>query len=319
MTDQKNAGSCCSADGFCHSAAPDAQGSGVTTVYMVSGMTCGHCEGAVSQEISALDGVTTVKAVAETGEVIVTSAAPLDEEAVRAAVDEADFGKHPGAGARAESWKAGNDLGVRVLIKSLRRSFGEFVRAGAGRLQSPQQGRRLQSHRLFDQRELVHLRGAEGGMEPLGFGLVAAFATGRAIGEHSPPRSGWVVVGKAGEVLAQVGAELVAGLCSVPDGVRVGQAIGLARIATDSSRKLSQQDRSAPLITAPGTVPVCRPSASDTPWVVTAQGWCADGGSSQGAGRTYIPWRSSAYVSMVCAKRAVAGGCRCRPSEEQEV
>jgi copper chaperone CopZ len=119
MTDQKNAGSCCSADGFCHSAAPDAQGSGVTTVYMVSGMTCGHCEGAVSLEISALDGVTTVKAVAETGEVIVTSVAPLDEEAVRAAVDEADFGKHPGAGARAESWKAGNDLcAVRRFVVS---------------------------------------------------------------------------------------------------------------------------------------------------------------------------------------------------------
>ncbi|WP_426569910.1 heavy-metal-associated domain-containing protein [Streptomyces canus] len=63
----------------------------VTTVYKVSGMTCGHCEGAVSQEISALDGVTGVTAVARTGEVTVTSAAPLDEEAVRAAVDEAGY------------------------------------------------------------------------------------------------------------------------------------------------------------------------------------------------------------------------------------
>ncbi|WP_328481748.1 heavy-metal-associated domain-containing protein [Streptomyces sp. NBC_00377] len=63
----------------------------VTTVYKVSGMSCGHCEGAVSGELSGLDGVTSVKAVASTGEVTVVSAAALDEEAVRAAVDEAGF------------------------------------------------------------------------------------------------------------------------------------------------------------------------------------------------------------------------------------
>jgi copper chaperone CopZ len=92
MTDQKNSGSCCSTDGSCHSGATaGAEGSGVTTVYKVSGMTCGHCEGAVSQEISALDGVTAVTAVAKSGEVTVVSAALLDEEAVRAAVDEAGY------------------------------------------------------------------------------------------------------------------------------------------------------------------------------------------------------------------------------------
>ncbi|MFF7328675.1 heavy-metal-associated domain-containing protein [Streptomyces sp. NPDC090306] len=63
----------------------------VTTVYRVTGMSCGHCEGAVSGELSALPGVSSVKAVASTGEVTVVSAAPLDEEAVRAAVDEAGF------------------------------------------------------------------------------------------------------------------------------------------------------------------------------------------------------------------------------------
>lgn len=63
----------------------------VTTVYKVSGMSCGHCEGAVSAELSELPGVSSVKAVASTGEVTVVSAAPLDEEAVRAAVDEAGF------------------------------------------------------------------------------------------------------------------------------------------------------------------------------------------------------------------------------------
>ncbi|CAM5686942.1 heavy-metal-associated domain-containing protein [Streptomyces purpurascens] len=63
----------------------------VTTVYKVSGMSCGHCEGAVSGEISEISGVSSVTAVAKTGEVTVVSAAPLEDEAVRAAVDEAGF------------------------------------------------------------------------------------------------------------------------------------------------------------------------------------------------------------------------------------
>ncbi|MGW3506396.1 heavy-metal-associated domain-containing protein [Streptomyces sp. NPDC000994] len=63
----------------------------VTTVYKVSGMSCGHCEGSVSAEISELPGVSSVKAVASTGEVTVVSASPLETEAVRAAVDEAGF------------------------------------------------------------------------------------------------------------------------------------------------------------------------------------------------------------------------------------
>ncbi|WP_327414100.1 heavy-metal-associated domain-containing protein [Streptomyces sp. NBC_01233] len=62
-----------------------------TTVYRVTGMTCGHCEGAVTNEISALAGVSTVKAVAATGEVTVVSTAPLADEDVRAAVDEAGY------------------------------------------------------------------------------------------------------------------------------------------------------------------------------------------------------------------------------------
>jgi copper chaperone CopZ len=90
MTDQKISGSCCG--GSCGSStATDVQGIGVTTVYKVSGMTCGHCESAVSQEISALQGVTGVTAVAQTGEVTVTSTTELDQEAVRAAVDEAGY------------------------------------------------------------------------------------------------------------------------------------------------------------------------------------------------------------------------------------
>jgi copper chaperone CopZ len=63
----------------------------VTTTFKVTGMTCGHCEGAVREEISALEGVTAVEASAESGLVTVTSAAEPDEAAVRAAVDEAGY------------------------------------------------------------------------------------------------------------------------------------------------------------------------------------------------------------------------------------
>ncbi|MEV7403947.1 heavy-metal-associated domain-containing protein [Streptomyces sp. NPDC091267] len=85
-------GSCCSPSGSCHDGAgADAQQGGVTTVYQVTGMTCGHCEGAVSEELSGIEGVTSVKAVASTGRVTVISRAPLDEQAVRAAVDEAGY------------------------------------------------------------------------------------------------------------------------------------------------------------------------------------------------------------------------------------
>ncbi|MEV4741931.1 heavy-metal-associated domain-containing protein [Streptomyces sp. NPDC049555] len=93
MTSQtiSGTGSCCTPAGTCATGAPaDVQG-GITTAYKVTGMTCGHCEGSIAQEISAIAGVTSVKAAAATGLVIVTSAGPLDDEAVRAAVDEAGY------------------------------------------------------------------------------------------------------------------------------------------------------------------------------------------------------------------------------------
>jgi copper chaperone CopZ len=62
-----------------------------TTTYKVSGMSCGHCEGAVSTEVAALPGVTDVTAAAATGLVTVVSEGPLADDAVRAAVDEAGY------------------------------------------------------------------------------------------------------------------------------------------------------------------------------------------------------------------------------------
>ncbi|MCX2970968.1 MULTISPECIES: heavy-metal-associated domain-containing protein [Streptomyces] len=63
----------------------------VTTAYQVSGMSCGHCEKAVGQEVGGLAGVTEVTVDAGSGRVVVSSAGPLDDEAVRAAVDEAGY------------------------------------------------------------------------------------------------------------------------------------------------------------------------------------------------------------------------------------
>ncbi|MEW2065469.1 heavy-metal-associated domain-containing protein [Streptomyces sp. NPDC007346] len=90
----QSTGSCCSPTGSCHGGSADVQiesTDSVTTVYEVKGMTCGHCEGAVSEEISTLGGVTSVEAVASTGRVTVSSKAPLTDDAVRAAVDEAGY------------------------------------------------------------------------------------------------------------------------------------------------------------------------------------------------------------------------------------
>jgi len=62
-----------------------------TQDYAVTGMTCGHCEMSVSEEIAELDGVVEVTADHTTGRVTVTSTAPLDRTAVAAAVEEAGY------------------------------------------------------------------------------------------------------------------------------------------------------------------------------------------------------------------------------------
>ncbi|MCA0330011.1 MAG: heavy-metal-associated domain-containing protein [Actinobacteria bacterium] len=65
-----------------------------TTAYPVAGMTCGHCVTAVTEEVSALPGVTGVDidlVPGGTSQVTVTSDQPLDRDAVAAAVDEAGY------------------------------------------------------------------------------------------------------------------------------------------------------------------------------------------------------------------------------------
>ena len=66
----------------------------ISTSYAVTGMTCGHCVSAVREEIGRLPAVRDVAVdlvVGGESAVRVTSDAAVDDEAVRAAVDEAGY------------------------------------------------------------------------------------------------------------------------------------------------------------------------------------------------------------------------------------
>jgi copper chaperone CopZ len=62
-----------------------------TATYTVVGMTCGHCVSAVTEEVTAVPGVTGVDVDLASGRLTVTSDAPVDDDVVRAAVDEAGY------------------------------------------------------------------------------------------------------------------------------------------------------------------------------------------------------------------------------------
>jgi copper chaperone len=61
------------------------------TSYDIQGMTCAHCARSVSEELSGLDGVTSVTVDVDAGTATVVSTAALAEDDVRAAVDEAGY------------------------------------------------------------------------------------------------------------------------------------------------------------------------------------------------------------------------------------
>ncbi|MEU3899463.1 heavy-metal-associated domain-containing protein [Streptomyces sp. NPDC045251] len=87
--------SCCTPDGSCSTtAATDttvAVAEGVTTVYAVSGMTCGHCEATLDREIGALDGVRAVEVDRAAGRVSVTTEGEPDDALLAKVVDEAGY------------------------------------------------------------------------------------------------------------------------------------------------------------------------------------------------------------------------------------
>ncbi|QCQ90107.1 heavy-metal-associated domain-containing protein [Rhodococcus sp. SGAir0479] len=66
-----------------------------TAEYTVTGMTCGHCVASVKEEVGAIDGVSDVAVDLQSGRLTVTSATPLPESAVTAAVEEAGYTAQP--------------------------------------------------------------------------------------------------------------------------------------------------------------------------------------------------------------------------------
>lgn len=62
-----------------------------TSTWTVTGMTCGHCVQAVTEEVSAVEGVQSVEVDPATGAVVVTAELEPTREQMAAAVDEAGY------------------------------------------------------------------------------------------------------------------------------------------------------------------------------------------------------------------------------------
>lgn len=65
--------------------------SATTIDFQVTGMTCGHCEMSVREEVGELSGVTDIQVSAQTGRLVVTSEEPLNDATVLAAVEVAGY------------------------------------------------------------------------------------------------------------------------------------------------------------------------------------------------------------------------------------
>lgn len=62
-----------------------------TSEFQVTGMTCGHCEMSVREEVGQVAGVQQIDVSAQTGQLVVTASEPVDDDAVVAAVQEAGY------------------------------------------------------------------------------------------------------------------------------------------------------------------------------------------------------------------------------------
>lgn len=63
----------------------------ISTQYQVTGMTCGHCEMSVREEVGEIPGVRSVEVSHESGVLRVVSEQGVDDAAVLAAVTEAGY------------------------------------------------------------------------------------------------------------------------------------------------------------------------------------------------------------------------------------
>jgi len=68
-----------------------------TSTYTVTGMTCSHCVASVTEEVSALPGVTDVSVDLDSGRLTVTADAGPDDDAVGRAVADAGYALIPSA------------------------------------------------------------------------------------------------------------------------------------------------------------------------------------------------------------------------------
>ena len=63
----------------------------IASEYVVSGMHCDHCVSSVTEEVSAVNGVTDVKVDLDSGQLIVISDSEIPFKSIEAAVDEAGY------------------------------------------------------------------------------------------------------------------------------------------------------------------------------------------------------------------------------------
>ena len=59
--------------------------------YQVTGMTCGHCEMSVREEVGEIPGVQDIQVSAQTGKLVVSGSGEIDDAKVLAAVEEAGY------------------------------------------------------------------------------------------------------------------------------------------------------------------------------------------------------------------------------------
>lgn len=70
----------------------------VTTIFQVTGMTCGHCVASVTRAVTAgVPGVTKVEVDLASGQVTVASYQPVSPDLVKDAVNEAGYELVPGS------------------------------------------------------------------------------------------------------------------------------------------------------------------------------------------------------------------------------
>lgn len=63
--------------------------------FKVEGMSCGHCEAAVREEVSKIPGVTTISVSAQDGSLQVDEDGTVSADAIIAAVEEAGYDATP--------------------------------------------------------------------------------------------------------------------------------------------------------------------------------------------------------------------------------